>query len=339
MSQSVQPYILTNQNAPALWSLGTLWIPLATGALTGGALTVIEQQMPGGGGPASHFHTMEEGVYILSGTCTFYVGGETIHAKAGTLLHIPRDTSHSFKTDDTNHVLNFYLPAGIENTILSVCAPAQTRTMPAFDAVPMPPPELVNELAREYGTSADLGMAWIDIPTDENRVTKPSDTNPIQPFGAHADTSPAFWQGDILWTVLATSEQTGGVYLLLEQLCPKDAGPAPHWHEQDEAFYVLDGQITFMAGDQTFEASAGALVFIPRGVVHSFRVDSESARLLNFYLPGGFERVITELGQPAATRTLPPKDLPQDASEAKMNALFAQVGMHTVAVPDFLRNG
>lgn len=182
-------------------------------------------------------------------------------------------------------------------------------------------------------------MAWIDIPTDENRVTKPSETNPIKPFGSHADTSPAFWQGDILWTVLATSEQTGGVYSLLEQLCAKDAGPAPHWHEQDEAFYVLDGQITFMAGDKTFEASAGAFVFIPRGTVHSFRVDSESARLLNFYLPGAFERVITELGQPAATRTLPPKDLPQDASEAKTNALFAQVGMHTVAVPDFLRNG
>ncbi len=109
MSRSIEPYVLTNENAPAFWSLGTLWLPLSTGVLTGNSLTLIEQQMPAQSGPSSHLHTQEEGFYILSGSCTFQVGGETIHATPGTLLHIPRDTSHSFETQEPTHALNFYV--------------------------------------------------------------------------------------------------------------------------------------------------------------------------------------------------------------------------------------
>lgn len=338
MSQSIEPYVLTNENAPAFWSLGTLWLPLATGVLTGNSLTLIEQQMPAQSGPSSHLHTQEEGFYILSGSCTFQVGGETIHATPGTLLHIPRDTSHSFETQEPTHALNFYLPSGFEHILLSVCSPAQTRTLPAPDAVPMPPPEFIRELSREYGQSQDLGMPWIDVPTEENRLTTPSKTNPIKPFATHLESAPGFWDKGMLWTMLATGEQTGGAYSALEQLCAKDTGPAPHWHEQDEALYLLEGQATFMAGEQVVQAGAGAFVFIPRGTLHSFRINSDTARLLNFYTPSGFERAIPQLGQPAATRTLPPDDFSPGVDKEKLKALFAQIGMHTVAVPDFLRD-
>ncbi len=146
--------------------------------------------------------------------------------------------------------------------------------------------------------------------------------------------APAFWQVDILWLLLATGAQTAGQFALLEELCPRDSGPPPHTHAQDEAIYVLEGGVTFTVDGQTLRVAAGGFVTIPRGTVHSFRVESETARLLNLYVPAGFERVVTELGVPAKTRTLPPPGLPMaDVGRQRMAALFAEVGMKPVGPP------
>ena len=125
----------------------------------------------------------------------------------------------------------------------------------------------------------------------------------------------------------------------MEELCPKDAGPPPHTHEQDEVIYVVEGELTMIAGAERFHAKAGALAYIPAHCVHSFRIDSREARLLNFYLPGGFERVITEFGIPAKTRTIPPPDLKPPGTPEQMKALFQRVGMNPLALPDSLREG
>ncbi len=158
-----------------------------------------------------------------------------------------------------------------------------------------------------------------------------------EPYIRTIDDGPAYWQVDILWVMLATGEQTGGHYALMWQLCPKGAGPGPHYHDQDEQFYVLDGQITYLAGDRTLVASAGAFVLIPRGTVHSFRVDSTTATILNSYTPAGFERAIIELGEPAASRTLPPAERPAIAHPERVEDVFGRVGMHLVNQPDTLR--
>ena len=92
-------------------------------------------------------------------------------------------------------------------------------------------------------------------------------------------------------------------------------------------------------GAAEIRAKAGALAYIPARCVHSFRIDSDQARLLNFYLPGGFEGVITDLGVPADSRVLPPADLKQRGTAEQMKALFQRVGMNAVALPDSLRDG
>ena len=158
-----------------------------------------------------------------------------------------------------------------------------------------------------------------------------------QAFLADKDHGPAFWNVDILWVVLADGSQTGGQYSLMWELCPRGSGPPPHYHDQDEQFYVVSGQITYRAGEQTLVATAGAFVLIPKGTVHSFRVDSETAEILNSYTPAGFERTILELAEPAATRTLPPPGRPMTKDWEQVSALFAEVGMHVVQQPDVLR--
>ena len=164
-------------------------------------------------------------------------------------------------------------------------------------------------------------------------------TSPLTqpPYMLDKAAGPAFWNVDILWVVLADGSKTQGQYSLMWELCPRNSGPPPHYHDQDEQFYVIDGQITYLAGEQTLVATAGTFVLIPKGTIHSFRVDSETAEILNSYTPAGFERTILELAEPAQTRILPPPGLPMAHDWAQVSALFAEVGMHVVNQPDMLR--
>jgi mannose-6-phosphate isomerase-like protein (cupin superfamily) len=158
------------------------------------------------------------------------------------------------------------------------------------------------------------------------------------PYVETVEEGPAYWMVGILWVVLAAGRQTGGAYSLMWQLCPRGSGPGPH--DQDEQFFVTDGEITYRANGKDLKAKAGSFVLIPRGTVHSFRVDSETATLLNSYTPAGFERTIVELGEPAGVHEIPPPgrpDIPGGTDEAM--ALFREIGMHLVQEPDVLRRG
>ena len=69
------------------------------------------------------------------------------------------------------------------------------------------------------------------------------------------------------------------------------AGPGAHRHEaNEELFYVIEGTMTFLVGDQLIEATAGTFLRVPAGVTHDF--ENRSARragVLNVFIPGGFE--------------------------------------------------
>ncbi len=149
--------------------------------------------------------------------------------------------------------------------------------------------------------------------------------------------APAYWEVDILWLVLATAETTNGQYSLMEQICPVNSGPPPHRHTQREMFYILDGEITFLVGEQQITAGAGSFVDVPPNTVHSFRVDTPTARVLNSYTPAGFERLIIETALPAETRTLPPPGLPMQADRETSRRISEEIGMTWLDVPDVLR--
>ncbi len=164
--------------------------------------------------------------------------------------------------------------------------------------------------------------------------------NAATPYVDTVEDGPAYWMVGILWVMVATGEQTGGGYSLMWELCPRGSGPGPHYHDQDEQFFVIDGEITYLAGGRELTAGSGSFVLIPRGTVHSFRVDSETATLLNSYTPAGFERTITELGEPAQIRAIPPSDRPAiPGGGDAATTLFQEIGMHLIPEPDTLRGG
>jgi mannose-6-phosphate isomerase-like protein (cupin superfamily) len=62
---------------------------------------------------------------------------------------------------------------------------------------------------------------------------------------------------------------------------------------EDDAFYILEGELTFTFGDQEVAAPPGTFVLVPPGVEHGFRNDgARPVRMLNIHAPAGFDRRI-----------------------------------------------
>ncbi len=122
-----------------------------------------------------------------------------------------------------------------------------------------------------------------------------------------------FLVGDT-YTTLLTGLQTGGVFTLLEAIVPPDTGPPPHKHNaEDETFILLDGEISFHIEDNVHEARAGSVIFVPKGIVHSFRNKGQGlAKMLFMYSPAGMEGMFAEIGAPGVRNVQAPPLNPAD---------------------------
>jgi quercetin dioxygenase-like cupin family protein len=155
-------------------------------------------------------------------------------------------------------------------------------------------------------------------------------------FIHNVDTAPAYWWLDTLWIILAEAKDTGGRFSMMDELAPKDSGPGPHKHTwSDETYYMLDGEITFLIGDEIKTARTGDFLMVPRNTRHAFRVTSETARFLNSYTPASLEAALVELATPATERVLPPKNA--SPILAMTPELLSRYGMDMLPGPDPLR--
>jgi quercetin dioxygenase-like cupin family protein len=129
------------------------------------------------------------------------------------------------------------------------------------------------------------------------------------------------WFLGTLAIIRVPGEAVGGRFALIEFLFPPNASPPLHTHPQDESYIVLDGRLTVQAGTDRFELAAGGMAVIPMGVPHSFRVDSDNARVLVLSTPAGIERFVRDGSVPATSPTLPPPDTPRPTPE-RLEQLF-----------------
>jgi mannose-6-phosphate isomerase-like protein (cupin superfamily) len=130
----------------------------------------------------------------------------------------------------------------------------------------------------------------------------------LAPFIVPPGDGAPIWYRGTLMTVKAGTDTTRGALTIIEHAMPAGFAAPPHVHHVDhEPWYVLEGRVRFFCQDQAFDAEPGAFVFLPKDVIHSFRVDeSAPARMLLVSVPAGIERFFGEAGEPAAERTLPP---------------------------------
>jgi quercetin dioxygenase-like cupin family protein len=124
-------------------------------------------------------------------------------------------------------------------------------------------------------------------------------------------TQPLWFLGTLVRMKL-TGEQTGGRFALWEGVLPRGAAPPLHSHPQDETFYVLDGDVTVWLGEHTRSCRPGDTVFAPAETAHTFRVESDTARMLFLSTPAGIEDYVHALAEPARWPWLqPPPDGPR----------------------------
>ena len=140
------------------------------------------------------------------------------------------------------------------------------------------------------------------------------------------------WFLGTLATIKLPGEVSGGRYALIEFLFPQHTSPPLHTHPQDESYIVLDGRLTVQAGERRFELEQGAAAVVPMGVPHTFRVDSDTARVLVLSTPAGLERFVRDGSVPAIEPTLPPGDAPRPSPD-ELEEIFRAHGQINVGPP------
>jgi quercetin dioxygenase-like cupin family protein len=160
------------------------------------------------------------------------------------------------------------------------------------------------------------------IPPDDPRralaVARPDDDQTLPHIGIVGDT----------YTILLSGDDTAGRYCLIDMHVPPGGGPAPHRHDFEEMFTVLQGEVMVTFRGDSSVARTGETVNIPANAPHWFRnVSEQPARLLCVCAPAGQEEFFIAIGQPVASRTATPPRMDEAAEgafKAKAAALASE---------------
>ncbi|MEO5683617.1 MAG: cupin domain-containing protein [Chitinophagaceae bacterium] len=135
----------------------------------------------------------------------------------------------------------------------------------------------------------------------------------------------SLFDGDTFDCKVSTTDTAGSIYMF-ESKRIEEGGPSHHYHfEQDEWWYVLEGEFIFKIGDTLFNAKKGDSVFGPRMVPHSFsKTGGPEAKLLMFFQPAGkMEVFFSKMSQGAA----------KGMSEEQQDAFRIEHGFKRVGPP------
>jgi quercetin dioxygenase-like cupin family protein len=141
----------------------------------------------------------------------------------------------------------------------------------------------------------------------------------------------ATWFFNALMTTKATVAETAGAYSLTEHLVTAASNPPMHVQlDEDEAFYVLDGEIELEVDGEVVVATPGTFAFVARGAAHLFRVLTPTARMLVICSgkpTDNLEDFFLGMGEPATERVLPEPSAPD---LDRLMAITARTGIELV---------
>lgn len=134
-----------------------------------------------------------------------------------------------------------------------------------------------------------------------------------------------------LYAAKLVGADTDGAFSLFEVTAAPESPELPHMHHQeDEIYYVLDGEFEFLDDDRRFRAGSGSVVCLPKDRFHSHRNPGHRpARALVFYKPAGIESFLEEAGRPAAN----PHSLPPGLEQADLERVVAVAPKHGFETP------
>ncbi len=147
-------------------------------------------------------------------------------------------------------------------------------------------------------------------------------------------TGSATWaMGSLFEHMLESHESDDRLGVALVTQPPGIATPLHRHTREAEAFYLLDGEMTYRAGEDTFEVYTGCFVYLPQGLPHAFRTRGQ-VRYLALTEPGRLLHLYDEVGISAAERRLPGEDgLPIAEEIARWNEIGPRYGLDVVGPP------
>ena len=145
-------------------------------------------------------------------------------------------------------------------------------------------------------------------------------------------TTGALWFIDNLARVRLDGEASGGSLAIVEIGGRRGDMPPLHvHHEEDEVWRVLEGRLSLHLPGESLEVSAGESAFGPRGVPHTYRVESERATWLAIAAPAGFDAFVREVAEPAEADDLPPAGRAHDVH--RIAGIGARYGIEILGPP------
>src|SRR6266508_2252920 len=133
-------------------------------------------------------------------------------------------------------------------------------------------------------------------------------------FALDSEGGEPLWYLQILMTIKASGDKTGGALGLLDFKTPAGQTPLHVHHKEDEGWYLLKGKVTCTCGDESTSIEPGGFIWLPKDIPHRLRFETE-CHLLQIAIPAGLEVFHKEMGQ-AAEHGLEIIQLPQwDASK------------------------
>ncbi len=199
-------------------------------------------------GPGPHFHKEHvDAFYVLEGELEFINGTETLRAGAGTTVAVPPGIVHGFTPPGPGgaRYLNIHAPDCDFIEYLRHAIAGEDFEWDSYD------------VEEPYGPAE----AIVAGPNDGERLVRPSGlTN----------------------TIRAETTQLSLFELTFDE---RWEGVDPHTHDDHvDSFFVLDGEVEFLLGDETVRVGAGAYFAAPPDVTHGFRPVGP-ARLFNLHAP------------------------------------------------------
>ena len=151
------------------------------------------------------------------------------------------------------------------------------------------------------------------IPADDLErslaVARPDEDGSLPHIGLVGDT----------YTIVLSGQQTAGRFTTIDMHVPPGGGPAPHRHDFEEMFTVLEGEVEATFRGQKSTLRAGETINVPANAPHSFtNVSQAPARLLCVCAPSGQEEFFEKVGVPVESRTTPPPPLDEQEQAAFM---------------------
>lgn len=294
-----QAYVLRDREGER-YLIGTQLITfVATSASSGGLFELVSISGAKGDGFPAHRHAnSHEGIYVQNGLVELVLGDNCFLLAPGDYAHIPAGTVHAFKLQSHDARLLSVTSKGSVGEVYKRVGEATELFVrpPVGEAV-----DLSQRLAQGLG-GGDFELVEVTAVSPPKPVTNVHVPDGIVPYVIASGGGIHRIVGRDLFILLATNENTGGEFIVLDNVGPAGHPIVQHYHEKHtETFLCTAGQMTMWANDNKVQLTPGDFLHVPAGTKHTFRMDSHYTRFFSVLASGIFEPFFHALGTPYET--------------------------------------